>query len=95
MSAIKQLFSGRRRDVDMTEGNIVHHLIAFAIPLLVGNIFQQLYNTVDTWVVHHPGVYRVVKLLENVPHQQGDGEGDQVVDDVPLGHVHVPPPAAE
>lgn len=51
MSAIKQLFSGRRRDVDMTEGNIVHHLIAFAIPLLVGNIFQQLYNTVDTWVV--------------------------------------------
>ena len=51
MSAIRQLFSGRRRDVDMTEGNIVHHLIAFAIPLLVGNIFQQLYNTVDTWVV--------------------------------------------
>ena len=33
MSAIRQLFSGRRRDVDMTEGNIVHHLIAFAIPL--------------------------------------------------------------
>ena len=42
---------GKKRDVDMTEGNIVRHLISFALPLLVGNIFQQLYNTVDTWVV--------------------------------------------
>ncbi len=40
-----------RKDVDMTEGPIVGHLIRFAMPLLVGNIFQQLYNTVDTWVV--------------------------------------------
>ena len=39
------------RDVDMTEGNITKHIISFALPLLVGNIFQQLYNTVDTWVV--------------------------------------------
>jgi len=42
---------GQKRDVDMTEGNIVRHIITFAIPLLMGNIFQQLYNTVDTWVV--------------------------------------------
>ena len=35
----------------MTEGNVMGHLIRFAIPLLVGNIFQQFYNTVDTWVV--------------------------------------------
>ena len=41
----------KSRDVDMTEGSIVRHLINFAIPLLVGNIFQQLYNMVDTWVV--------------------------------------------
>ena len=40
-----------RRDVDMTEGNIAQHIIRFAIPLLLGNIFQQLYNTVDTWVI--------------------------------------------
>jgi len=40
-----------RKDVDMTEGPIVGHLIRFAMPLLIGNIFQQLYNTVDTWVV--------------------------------------------
>ena len=35
----------------MTEGDIKRHLISFAFPLLVGNIFQQLYNMVDTWVV--------------------------------------------
>ncbi len=41
----------RGRDVDMTEGGITQHIIRFAIPLLIGNVFQQLYNTVDTWVV--------------------------------------------
>ena len=41
----------RGRDVDMTQGNITRHIILFALPLLAGNIFQQLYNMVDTWVV--------------------------------------------
>ncbi len=41
----------KAKDVDMTQGNITRHLISFALPLLIGNIFQQLYNTVDTWVV--------------------------------------------
>ena len=45
------LAGGRRTDVDMTEGNITRHIITFAIPLLLGNVFQQLYNMVDTWVV--------------------------------------------
>ena len=36
---------------DMTQGNIASNIIMFALPLLVGNLFQQLYNTVDTWVV--------------------------------------------
>lgn len=35
----------------MTQGSIAGHLFSFALPLLLGNIFQQLYNTVDTWVV--------------------------------------------
>ncbi len=35
----------------MTSGSIVKHIINFALPLLVGYAFQQLYNTVDTWVV--------------------------------------------
>lgn len=39
------------RDVDMTTGSITRHIILFALPLLLGNIFQQLYNMVDTWVV--------------------------------------------
>ena len=42
---------GKKRDVDMTEGNIIRHIITFAIPLLIGNLFQQMYNTVDTWVI--------------------------------------------
>ena len=41
----------KKKTVDMTQGNITRHIIQFALPLLVGNIFQQLYNTVDTWVV--------------------------------------------
>ena len=36
---------------DMTKGNILSQLIIFALPLLLGNIFQLLYNTVDTIVV--------------------------------------------
>ena len=35
----------------MTEGTIWKHLVRFAFPLFVGNIFQQLYNTVDSIVV--------------------------------------------
>ena len=40
-----------RYDVDMTQGSITRHLINFALPLMAGNLFQQLYNMVDTWVV--------------------------------------------
>ena len=39
------------RTVDMTEGNILSHILKFALPLLLGNLFQQLYNMVDTWVI--------------------------------------------
>lgn len=39
------------RSVDMTQGSVVGHLVRFAVPLLLGNLFQQLYNTVDLWVV--------------------------------------------
>src|SRR5574344_1714574 len=35
----------------MTQGSITKHLINFSLPLLLGNLFQQLYNMVDTWVV--------------------------------------------
>ena len=36
---------------DMTTGNIVLLLIQFSVPLIVGNLFQMMYNTVDSLVV--------------------------------------------
>ena len=36
---------------DMTTGSILPKMILFSLPLLMGNIFQLLYNTVDTLVV--------------------------------------------
>lgn len=40
-----------RKDTNMTEGNIIQHLVRFSVPLLIGNIFQVLYNTVDSIVL--------------------------------------------
>lgn len=36
---------------DMTEGSIVKQVTLFALPLMLGNVFQMLYNTVDSIVV--------------------------------------------
>ena len=41
----------KRQSMDMTEGNIWKLLSLFAMPLLFGNLFQQLYNTVDSIIV--------------------------------------------
>lgn len=41
----------KSKDTDMTHGPIIKLLILYAIPLLLGNLFQQLYNTVDSLVV--------------------------------------------
>ncbi|MCR4940933.1 MAG: MATE family efflux transporter [Treponemataceae bacterium] len=40
-----------KKSVDMTQGSIIGNIINFALPLFCGNIFQQLYNTVDSIVV--------------------------------------------
>ena len=40
-----------RKDTDMTSGSIPRHLFLFALPLFIGNVFQQLYNTVDSVIV--------------------------------------------
>ena len=37
--------------VDMTVGDPVRQIVKFMIPMLIGNLFQQLYNTVDSIVV--------------------------------------------
>ena len=31
-----------RKDTNMTEGNIIQHLVRFSVTLLIGNIFQDL-----------------------------------------------------
>ena len=36
---------------DMTSGPILKQLVLFALPLMLGNIFQMLYNTVDSVIV--------------------------------------------
>ena len=41
----------KKKTTMMTEGIIWRQLIAFAVPLLLGNLLQQLYNTVDSIVV--------------------------------------------
>ena len=43
--------ASRKKTRDMTQGTIWKHLLAFALPLMIGNLFQQLYNTVDSIVV--------------------------------------------
>ena len=55
----KKLFA----PVDMTHGDPVKQIVKFMIPMLIGNVFQQLYNTVDSIVV---GKYIVDNALAAV-----------------------------
>ena len=43
--------SSRKPARDMTQGVIWKQLAEFALPLMLGNLFQQMYNTVDSVVV--------------------------------------------
>ncbi len=36
---------------DLTQGPITKKIVLFALPIIAGNLFQQLYNVVDSWVV--------------------------------------------
>lgn len=47
--SLKSLFVAR----NMTEGNPSKRLMEFAVPMLLGNIAQQLYNTADSVIVGH------------------------------------------
>ena len=38
-------------NIDLTQGSIGQGLLLFAVPLLITNIFQQLYNVADTMIV--------------------------------------------
>ena len=39
------------KTMKLTDGNIVKSLILFSLPLMAGNLLQQLYNVVDTMIV--------------------------------------------
>lgn len=41
----------KKKSISMTEGNIVKSLLLFSIPLILGNLLQQTYNTVDSIIV--------------------------------------------
>ena len=47
MNGLKKLFA----PVDMTVGKPWEDIVIFTVPMLIGNIAQQLYNTVDSVVV--------------------------------------------
>ena len=51
MEAGRPVLSRRGHETDMTQGSVLLHLFYFSLPLLAGNLFQQLYNMVDAWVV--------------------------------------------
>ncbi len=40
-----------KRITDMTQGSPLRHIFMFTLPLLIGNLFQQFYNLVDSMVV--------------------------------------------
>lgn len=40
-----------RKNIDFTEGSIVSGLVRFSVPLMIGNLLQQLYNIADTLIV--------------------------------------------
>ena len=50
-SAILQHWGDYDMTKNMTEGHPLKLIMMFALPLLLGNIFQQTYNIVDTAIV--------------------------------------------
>ena len=57
----------------MTRGPILQLLIAFALPLMLGNVFQMLYNTVDSVIV---GNFVSKQALGIHRGRRPDGEAD-------------------
>ena len=39
------------KETDLTQGKIFHKLIKFSLPMIAGNLLQQIYNLVDTLIV--------------------------------------------
>ena len=62
-------------ELDMTKGSPFKLIVRFIIPIIIGNIFQQLYSLVDTVIVD---VYKRQVVgsadFKNVPDEKGQVE---------------------
>lgn len=58
----------QRGTVDFTEGSIPGHLIRFSVPMLLGNLLQALYSTVDSfWVGRYLGPQALAAVSASGP----------------------------
>lgn len=65
-----------KKSLRMTEGSISQKIIFFAIPLFLGNLFQQLYNTADCNGVqreHNKKLNNGLPILHKVPPKRDYG----------------------
>lgn len=53
----------KSKTLDMTSGSPAKTLLLFALPMILGNLFQQLYNIVDTMVVGNYVGYQAVAAV--------------------------------
>ena len=61
----KEINRKRENDMeqkDLTRGPIFKTMCMFALPMILGNILQQCYNVVDTWVVGNLSVQTLLPL---------------------------------
>jgi len=53
----------KKRIIDFTEGSIIQKLILFAVPIVLGELFQNLYNSVDALIVgNYVGKYALAAV---------------------------------
>lgn len=56
------------KNQDMIHENIYKSILLFSLPLLAGNLFQQLYNTVDSYVVgNYVSAYALAAVGQSTP----------------------------
>ena len=48
---LEDLSENSQKNLSMTQGNIAKTLLLFSIPLILGNLLQQMYNTADSVIV--------------------------------------------
>lgn len=52
----------RQKRIDMTEGTIAKQIVLFALPIIGGCVFQQMYSTVDYMFA---GKHKTQDMLQN------------------------------